>query len=57
MKILSNEERHDTLSTAYDELVKIRSNVTITTEAATRGGPTVIYASTQIFYNSFLQRP
>jgi len=52
MRILSDEERHETLSWAYDEL--LNSNWSINTRFAKRGEPTSISASSQTFHNSFL---
>jgi len=54
MTILSDEERHETLSSAYDEL--LNSNQSINTRSAKRGEPTSISASSQTFHNSFLPR-
>ena len=56
MRILSDEDRHEALSSAYDEIVKDRTNTTMTTRAASRGEPTSIYASTRLYHNSFLPR-
>ena len=54
MRILSDEERHDALASACDEILDNRTHTTITTGAATRGEPTSIYTSTQLYHNSFL---
>lgn len=56
MRILSDEERHDVLASAYDEIIDNRNKMTITTRAATRGEPTAIYASSQLYHNSFIPR-
>ena len=56
LRILSAEDRHEALASAYDELVCDRSEATMTTRAASRGEPTSIYAATQLYYNSFLPR-
>ena len=56
MKILSAEESHKTLSSAYDEITNCRRNTTMTTRAAEKGQPTSIYASTTAYHNSFLPR-
>jgi len=54
MRILSDEEHHETLSSAYDEL--LNSNRSINPLSAKRGEPTSNYASSQTFHNSFLPR-
>jgi len=56
MKILSDEEKHNTLSSAYEEITNCRLATTMTTRAAERGEPTSVYASTQAYHNSFLPR-
>jgi len=56
MRILSDENKHSTLSSAYDEITNDRNNTTMTTRSATRGEPTSIYASSQVYFNSFLPR-
>ena len=56
IRLLSDETRHQTLTSAYDELVNTRSQATMITRAANRGEPTSIYASSQTYYNSFLPR-
>lgn len=55
-KILSDEDRHDTLTSAYEELVNARQHSTMTTRAAARGEPNAIYARTRLFHNSFLPK-
>ena len=45
MRILSDEDKHEALSSAYDEIIKDRANTNMTTRAAARGEPTSIYAS------------
>jgi len=52
MRILSDEEHHETLLSAYDELLD--SSWSINTLFAKRGVPTSISASSQTFHNSFL---
>ena len=56
MRIPSDKTRHQTLASAYDELVNSRSQTTMITRAANRGEPTSIYASSQTYNNSFLPR-
>jgi hypothetical protein len=56
LRILSDETRHQTLASAYEELVNSRNQTAMVTRAAARGEPTSIYASSQTFYNSFLPR-
>ena len=56
MRILQDEDHHDALASAYDEIIQDRSNVTMTTRSATRGEPTSVSASTNIYHNSFLPR-
>ena len=56
MKILQNEERHNNLALAYDELSVDRQGMSMTTRSATRGEPTSVHATTQIYHNSFLPR-
>ena len=55
-KILSDEDRHETLAAAYEELTKARQDTTMTTRAAVRGEPTAIFASTCLYHNSFLPK-
>lgn len=55
-KVLQNEEKHNVLSSSYDEIVNNRSKTTMVTRAASRGEPTSIYASSSVFHNSFLPR-
>ena len=55
MRILSDEEKHEALSSAYDEIINDRNNTSMT-RAAARGEPTSIYTSTQLYHNSFLPR-
>ena len=54
IRLLSDETRHQTLTSAYDELVNSRSQTTMIKRAANRGEPTSIYTSSQTYYNSFL---
>jgi len=54
MKILSDEERHETLSSAYDELLK--QNRSINARSAKRGEPTSISASLRIIHSSYIPR-
>ena len=57
MKILSNEERHNVLSRAYDEIINNKADMTMAIGAAVRNEPRSVYARSQFFYNSFLPRP
>jgi len=54
MRILSDEERHETLSSAYDEL--LNSNRSINTRSTKRGELASVSASSQTFHNCFLPR-
>ena len=56
MRILSEEDKHTALSSAYDEITNCRSETVMTTRAAQKGIPTSIFASSQLFHNSFLPR-
>lgn len=56
MRILSDQNKHDTLSADYDEIVNCRSQATMKTRAAERGEPTSIQASSAVYHNSFLPR-
>ena len=52
-----NENRHHTLSTAYDEIARGRQLVTITTPAAARREPISIATKKSAFHTSLLPRP
>ena len=56
MRILSDQNKHDTLSADYDEIINCRSQATMKTRAAERGEPTSIQASSAVYHNSFLPR-
>ena len=56
MRILSDEDKHKPLSSAYNELTTNRDKVTMTTRAAIRGEPTSVYASTKLNHASFLPK-
>ena len=56
LRILSKENENLTLSSTYSDIVDNRQKVTMTTRAAARGEPTAIYASKQLYYNSFLPK-
>jgi len=56
MRILQDEERHNVLSSSYDEIMNGREAATMTTRAASRGEPVSIFASTKAYYDSFLPR-
>ena len=55
IKILTDEDKHKCLSSAYDELTTNRDRITITTRSAIRGELTSVHALT-LHYNSFLPR-
>ena len=55
MRILSDENKHETLSSDYDEFVNYRSQTTMKTRAAERGEPISIQASSAAYNNSFLR--
>ena len=54
--ILSDEDKHKSLSSTFDELTTSRDRVTMTTRADIRGEQTSVYASTKLDHNSFLPR-
>ena len=56
MRILSEQNNHETLSADYDEIVNCRSQNTMETRAAKRGEPTSIQASSTTYHNSFLPK-
>jgi len=56
MRILSDESKHQTLASAYNELTKNKNKYTMYTRAAQRGEPTSIYAASKVYFNSFLPR-
>jgi len=56
MRILSEENRHKTLSADYDEITNCRLHSTMQTRSAARGEPNSISAQTSVFHNSFLLR-
>ena len=43
-KIISEDEKHALLSSAYSELVNGRNQISMTTRAAARAEPTSVYA-------------
>lgn len=49
VRILSDENRHEALFTAYDNIVIYREKTIMTTKAASHGEPSSIYASTQLY--------
>ena len=55
-KILSEEEKHAVLSSAYSEMVNDRNQMSMTTRAAARGEPTSVYAKSHAYYNNFLPK-
>ena len=56
MKILQEEEQHSSLALAYDEVSNDKQNMTMKTRSATRGKLNSVYASTKVYYGSFLPR-
>ena len=58
MKILQDEERHSTLSVAYNEITRDRQKVTMTTRSAARGKGeiTSVYAASHVYHVTFLPR-
>ena len=55
---LANEENHNSLIYAYEDLMNTRTTNMSTTRAAARGDPcTIIYAKTSAYHNSFYQEP
>ena len=53
-KILSENEKHAVLSSAYSEIVNDWNQVSMTTRSAARGEPTSVYAKSHAYYSSFL---
>ena len=43
------------LQHSYDKILDNRKPITLTTQAATRGEPTSIYASTQLYHSPLLK--
>ena len=56
LKLLANEENHNSLINAYEDLMDTRPMNMPTTRAAARGDPCTIYAKTSACHNSFLPR-
>ena len=57
LKLLANEENHNSLINAYEDLMDTRPTNMPTTRAAERGDPCTIYAKTSAYHNSFYQEP
>ena len=55
-KILSEDEKHTVLSSAYSEMVNGRNQMSMTTRAAARGVPTSVYAKSHVYYNNLLPK-
>jgi len=55
-RILQNEDQHQSLSRAYDEIIEDRELVTVTTRAAARGELISISSRKNLFHTSFLPR-
>jgi hypothetical protein len=56
LRLLSNEEKHESLTAAYEELINDRPANAAVTRAVSRGDPPTIYAKRSVYYNSFLPR-
>ena len=56
LRILSNEKVNQSLSAAYDEIVNNQEGTTVVTRAASKGQPRSVYASSPLYYNSFLPK-
>ena len=56
IKILQDEERHSTLSVAYDKITGDRQKVTMTTRSAAHGKITSVYATSHAYHGSFLPK-
>ena len=57
LKLLANEENHNSLINAYEDLINTRPTNMPTTRAAARGDPPpTIYAKTPAYHNSLLPR-
>ena len=54
MKVFSDDTKHQTLASTYEELKNSWKPTTVFTRAASRREPTSIFASSQGYYNSFL---
>ena len=50
-KILSDDEKHAVLSSAYSEIVNGQNQMLMTTHAAVRGEPTSVYAKSHAYYS------
>jgi len=55
-RILQNEDQHQSLSRAYDEIIEDGELVTVTTRAAARGELISISSRKSLFHTSFLPR-
>ena len=55
-RILTNEDRHNVLVKAYDEILQDRKDVTMTTRAANRGCLNSMAAHKEVYHQSFLPR-
>jgi len=53
---LQNEDQHQSLSRAYDEIIEDRELVTVTTRAAAGGELISISSRENLFHTSFLPR-
>ena len=56
LKLLTNEENHNSLINAYEDLMDTKPTNMPNTRAAARGDPRTIYAKTLAYHNSFLPR-
>jgi len=55
-RILQNEDQHQSLSRAYDEIIEDRELVTVTTRSAARGELISLLSRKNLFHTSFLPR-
>ena len=55
-KILSEDENHATLSSAYSEIVNSRNQISMTACAVAKGEPISVYAKSHAYYNSVLPK-
>ena len=56
LKLLANEENHNSLINAYEDLMDTRRTNMPTTKAAAKGDHRTIYAKTSAYHNSFLPK-
>ena len=56
MRVLSDDTKHQTLASAYEELTNNKKPTRVSIRAARRGEPTSTFASSRAYYNSSLPR-